>query len=302
MSHGDILYGPPSGPPPILLPAEVHHIARHGWLPVTLPEHLSHALQRLQVAACDFFSLEAEQKRLLYPLSRGTECGFYEVPAEKQYVTIRHTIHDSSCLETCAREVSRDATAFLHRILCDISRAGGYGLDAWNGMLDGSHEMPEDAKRLDDVTTQLRLFQYEPMTGIATEHVDIGLLTLCVSDTPGLQVLDRFTTPHRWIDTIGPIVLVGDMTRALFRSQVRAGMHRVAGNPDGRNSIVYALRPCLKGMVDLASWGGEGQVDTRDYFLKIKGSRHNINATHDIRETQKSNQLRKCQVVLSGTG
>ncbi|KAK4556450.1 hypothetical protein LTR86_006594 [Recurvomyces mirabilis] len=291
MSDGDILYKSPGGPPPILSPAEVHHIARHGWLPVTLSEHLSQALQQLQAAARDLFALKDEQKRELYPPSRGTECGFYEVLTEKH-----------SCLETCAREVWRDAAAFLHRILCDLSRAGGYDLDAWSSMLDGSREMPKDAKRLDDLTTQLRLFQYEPTTGIATEHVDIGLLTLCVSDRPGLQVLDRFTTPHRWIDAVGPIVLVGDMTRALFRGQVRAGMHRVVENPDGRNSIVYALRPCLKGMVDLASWGGEGQVDTRDYFLKIKGSRHNINATHDIRETQKSNQLRKCQVVLSGTG
>ena len=298
MSDGDILYEAPRYPPPILSPAEIRHLACHGWLPVTLLEHLSQALEQLQAAACGYFAGDNAQKRELYPPSHGTESGFYEVPNEKQYVTLRHTVHDNSCMETHAREVWRDATAFLHRILCDLSRAGGYDLDAWNGMLEGSHLMPSEDRDLNNITTLLRLFKYEAATGIATEHVDIGLLTLCVANGPGLQMLDRSVTPHRWRDAVGPIVLVGDMTRALFRGQVRAGMHRVVGIPDCRNSIIYALRPCLKGILDLECWGGEGKVDTAEYFLKIKGTRHNINATHDIREKQKLNQLRKGQMCL----
>ncbi|KAK5114266.1 hypothetical protein LTR62_002517 [Meristemomyces frigidus] len=298
----DVCFGPPPWPPPILTTEQVRHIASQGWLPLELPDDLLASLRELQSATRDFFLRSDDEKRNLYPSSRGTECGFYEVPGEKQYLTLRHNLHHDTTLECHAGNFWRKVTSFLHRILCDLNRAGGYDLGAWDHVLESSHMLPKSASDLDMVTTLLRLFKYEPTTGIASEHVDIGLLTLCIGGGRGLQVLDRSVEPPQWIDATGPIVLIGDMTRALLRNQVRAGRHRVVGNPDGRYSTVFALRPHLKGTTDLAMWGGKSVVDTREFYIKIKGSKHNINATHDVREKQRQKQRKNGESLAGGIG
>ena len=146
---------------------------------------------------------------------------------------------------------------------------------------------------MDNNGTLMRLFRYEANSGFAEQHVDIGLLTLCVGDGRGLQVLDYSHEPHQWTDATTPIILVADFARALFQNQVRPGAHRVVSNPQGRSSLVFALRPSLRGEIDLTAFGGDGTVNARDFFAKVKRTKYNINATKDIREAQRKEQAER---------
>ena len=76
----------------------------------------------------------------------------------------------------------------------------------------------------------------------------------------------------------------------------------MVGNPDGRSSIVYALRPNLKHPTDLATFGRAGVVDTKTYFYEIKGRKYNINATKEIRERQREAQQKLDDVQETPTG
>jgi len=283
-------HSPPAGPPPLLTNDQIRHLAYQGWLHIDLQPQFLHAIKQLSKAATAFFEKDIEEKRKLYPPSRGTECGFYNVPDEKEYITLRFSVHPESELETHARDVWQQAGMLLYRVLIDVSRAAGYDLHIWDHLVYGSLNLPEHDVDLDHIITLLRLFRYYPTKGVAEKHVDVGLLTLCIGEGKGLQVLDRSQSIANWVDATGPVILVADMTRDLMRNQVRAGIHRVIGNPQGRTSTVFALRPCLKYTTDLSTFGGRGEVDTRVHFYKIKGSKHNINATHAVRTQQRQRQ------------
>ncbi len=58
-------------------------------------------------------------------------------------------------------------------------------------------------------------------------------------------------------------------------------------NPDGRASFVFAMRPSLKGKINLGQFGREGTVNTKDYYFEIKSHKYNVNAKQDLREEQK---------------
>lgn len=276
---------PPPGPPSILTFYQARHLSYHGWLSVDLPTELKSQLERLSAAAATFFDQDHEEKRSQYPQSHGTECGFYEIPEEKEYLTLRYQTHPETSLEQLARDAWRGAAQFLYRILCDLGRAGYYEPTVWDSMVEDTFDIPSNDAELETNTTLLRLFRYYPTIGFASEHIDIGLLTLCVGDGPGLQVWNG-TRPSRWVDAEGPTVVIGDMLRTLLDHKVRAGLHRVVGNPNGRASTVFALRPNAKGEIDLANFGGQGVVRTKDYFDVVKGAKHNINASRDIRDDQ----------------
>ena len=298
----DVEFLPPPGSPPLLTLDQVSYLSYHGWLPIDVPAEFQSRLHDLSAAAAGFFDLGSADKRALYPQSQGTERGFYHVPQEKEYLTFRHQVHGDSELEQHVREVWLQAGRLLYRILCDLSKVGYLDPRAWDSLVENALQVPLNKSGASDNITLLRVFRYYPTTGFAAEHVDVGLLTLCVGGGQGLQLWDRSQSPAQWVDAQGPIILAGDTTRALFNGKVRAGLHRVVGNPEGRSSTVFALRPCLKGAIDLAQFGGEGVISTRDYYSKIKGSKCNINATKGIRDEQrKAQEVRYQQIRRSDT-
>lgn len=286
MASGRLEFEPPAEPPPFLKSEEVQHLASQGWLSVRTTRVVDSAVHSLFQHADHYFDQDQEDKQRQYPACRGTECGYYHVPDEKEFLTLRQSVHHDSELEERGREVWRHAGALLHRILCDLCRAGGYDLHAWDHLLQGSLALPGESCDLDNVTTLMRLFRYYPRNGTAAEHADIGLLTLCMGDGKGLQVLDCSSRPPHWLDLHGPVVLVGRVARRLLSDRVRAGVHRVVGNPSGRSSMVFALRPCLTNPTDLSAFGAHGVVSTRDLYLGIKGGRYNVNAKKEIRVQQ----------------
>lgn len=318
---------PPPGPPPLLTPDEIRHLAHQGWLSLDLAPDFLQDIIALFAAGDQFFSLGAAEKSALYPARHGTELGFYTVPGEKEYLTIRRRAVGSrdapdplaDDLEAAAARVWHRAAVLLHRILGDLARATGLPGNVWDPIVAGTLTLPPPSAVFTEDISLLRLFRYEPcgdnsaattssgaLPSPSPPHVDVGLLTLCIGRAAGLQVLDSSCAgPRRhFLDAPGPIVLVGDAARALLRKRVRAGLHRVVGNPAGRDSIVMALRPCLRATrEDLARFGvvdedddagdtaGGGAGDMREYFYRIKGEKYNINATMDVRASQRKANL-----------
>jgi len=156
----------------------------------------------------------------------------------------------------------------------------------------------------------LRCFRYEADSGVAEEHTDLGLLTLCVGTGRGLEVLDRLADGGPvWVDACGCVgegegegcVVVGDFLRDLSRGLVRSGCHRVVGNPGGRESVVFALRPSLGRRVDGGAFGREGWLDVAEMWRGVKGVKTNINARREIREQQTRARLEK-EAEKNGVG
>jgi len=299
---------PQSEPQPLLSQVQLVHLCQQGWLSIPLASGWASKTEELHRHASLFFDQPPEVKKLIYPASGGTEKGFYQVPDEKEYITFRHHIYAGGepdgapdgvapdgvkgpCTEL-EQKVSRfwqDAALLLYRVLCDLARALHLPILVWNSLVGSSLSLAKFADSSSNTTTLLRIFRYCPTSGFAAEHVDIGLLTLCIGEGKGLQVLARSShAPPRWVDAKGPTILAGDTLRVLLSGRgPRSGTHRVVGNPNGRKSLVFALRPALNTAVDLESLGGTGTVESRDLWERIRSSKYNINATKDIRDEQK---------------
>lgn len=285
---------PPPQPPPLLSDDQILALARNGWLPFTLPEHLQTGLSALSQASKDFFDKPATAKAELYPQAHGTESGFYPVENEKEYVTLRCRVHAGSRLEDLAAQLWSDVAALFHRILSDLAREMDLPHTVWDSLLDGCLDLPPNSDQM--TPSLLRLFQYYPGSGFAAKHTDLGFLTLCVGDGRGLQVMEE-GSDKKWVDADGPIILAGDVLRILSGNRIRAGLHRVVENPDGRSSIVFALRPSLKHPVDLSQFGLEGVISSDELWSKIKSSKLNINATKEVRERQRENMKAKRAMI-----
>lgn len=318
-------FAPPPLPPPLLTEIQLAELAYQGHIPITLPERLQNVVRLLDEASHAFFEHDKASKSKAHPNAQGTELGYYVVEGEKEYVTLRHSQRptsieadlEQSCglIDRYARDLWRMTAAVMHRILMDVSAYTGIDPVAWDPVLDGCLELPEDSAHM--TPSLLRLFRYEPSKGVAGEHTDNGILTLCVGTEKGLQVwrkdfpqqhssketnAEERTNDHtsqngHWVDVQGPVLLAGTTLRILTTDYISAGKHRVVSNPNGRRSIVFALRPSTKHHLELAPFGGEGSWDMALLWKTITTGRVNINATQALREeqTKKRQEARKKQ-------
>ncbi|KIW57053.1 hypothetical protein PV05_05658 [Exophiala xenobiotica] len=298
---------PPPGPPPLLSDQQLLCLARQGWLCVDLPDALSNSIDEVLQCSLEFFRDATQPKAELYPSKLGTEFGYYHVEDEKEYVTFRCHVHGgtkpaanstvsvspAAKLEGKVAQAWREAGLFLFRILCDISRASDLDLSAWSDILDGTLSMPETEQEM--TYTLMRLFRYLPTTGVADPHTDLGLLTLCVGDGEGLQALDRLESSRDtpvWVNapfgTRKGTVLIGETMKALSSGTVNTGFHRVVGNPNGRSSVVFALRPSNRHDIDFALFGGEGVVSATDLWKSVQAGKVNINSIKELRDKQRA--------------
>ena len=296
-------YAPPTGPPPLLNTEQIETLARQGWLNVPLSTLSTANLTKLFNQLSAFCDLPIEQKKATYPEKLLTEFGYYHVQDEKEYVTLRCSQHPESEFEKTASQVWRDSSSLLHRALCDIARAAELPPSVWDQVLDGNLALPD--KEADMTPTLLRMFRYEPNSGFAGRHVDLGLLTLCVGTKPGLQALDRDTDEETWVDAWEPTILIGKTLQVLTNGLIRPGVHKVVPNPEGRHSIVFTLRHSFRHQIDLERFGGEGSVDPKELWEQMKDGVVNINARKDFREKQAAKskerlrKLRKQQSIDS---
>ncbi|KEF59106.1 uncharacterized protein A1O9_03950 [Exophiala aquamarina CBS 119918] len=142
--------------------------------------------------------------------------------------------------------------------------------------------------------TLLRVFRYLPSTGTAEEHTDLGLLTMCIGNRRGLQMCDRVRSTDselQWIDASEgmnhAIILVGQTLKMVSSGGLNAGIHRVHGNPLGRNSVVYGLRHSSKNAIDLGLFGGEGCIRPEELYTFMGVGKVNINAVKNKRDKQR---------------
>jgi hypothetical protein len=291
------VFAPPPEPPPLLSDAQIVTLATQGHLMLPLPPGLIAAYKDLFRIASDFFSQPDAIKSGLYPNIGGPELGYTRIVDEKEYLTLGHATHSNTDLEKLASQVWQDTAALLHRVMADL--AYGLALPAagqiWDPILDGCLDLP--TRESDATPTIMRLFQYEPNSGLADRHTDIGLLTLCVTQGSGLQVLTCEEDEWVWRDVQGPTLLVGNAFRKLVGNRVRAGVHQVVANREGRSSAIFALRPSLRNQVDLEKFGGGVKVGVREFWKDAKSGRYNVNAPKDMRERQKQRMKNKGKQV-----
>ena len=285
---------PPAGPPPLLNTEQIETLARQGWLKVPLSATSTANLTKLFTQLSIFCDLPVDQKKATYPEKLLTEFGYYHVQDEKEYVTLRCSQHPESAFETIASRVWRDSSSLLHRVLCDIARAAELPTSVWDQVLDGTLSLPETEN--DMTPTLLRMFRYEPDSGFAGRHVDLGLLTLCVGTKAGLQALDRDADAETWEDAWEPTILIGKTLQVLTNGLIRPGVHKVVPNSEGRNSIVFTLRHSFRHQIDLDRFGGEGNVDPKELWEQMKDGVVNINARKDFREKQAAKSAERLRI------
>lgn len=314
MTEATETYEPSPLPPPLLSHDQLQELSHQGHIPIALPPRLQNVLTELHNASQSFFKHDRESKQKAHPNTQGTELGYYHVEDEKEYLTLRHAVRANdleedvarSCqdVDLAARQLWRQTAALMHRAIMDISNYTSIEPASWRPVLDGCLEMPADLGHT--TPTLLRLFRYEPNEGVAGEHTDNGLLTLCVGAEKGLQVWRKpppqYTpsmeeaqgsgTPSatakkgHWEDVQGPTLLAGTFLRILTTGRVTAGKHRVVSNPIGRTSIVFALRPSIRHHLDLTPFGGEGTWDLKRLWERILSERVNVNANAALRKEQ----------------
>jgi len=292
LSIDDDVPPPPSHPPPLLSDSQIQTLAYQGHLPLPLTPSLANLYSRLSAASTTFFDQSIPTKKSLYAPQGGTELGYVSIPGEKEYMSFRAlTSHASdSELEQLAAEIWQETYTLLYRVLGDLAYAMGIGHEVWDKVIDGVSPMP---RKLEDATpTLLRMFRYDEDKGIAERHTDLGLLTLCVCEGKGLQVMVRGEDgKEEWTEYSEPTLLVGQTLRLLSGNRVRAGVHRVEGNPEGRGSTVFALRPSTKNEVDMEMFpGGEGKLHMGTLWKTIWSGAYNVNAPKDVRARQKERQ------------
>ena len=287
------MFIPPPHPPPLLDADQVLHLARTGHLPLNLSPALQDCLHTLLELGHEFFKESTSSKETKYPTAQGTELGYYLVENEKAYLTLRHQYGGvtTRALSLAASNFWITAASFLYRILSDLSTALDIPISVWDPLLDGCLSMP--ASLAETTPTLLRLFDYLPGAGAAEKHTDTGFLTLCIGTAPGLQVWSPLDSELQhsgtWSDVGNqPTVLVGKTLQWLSSSRLRAGLHRVVPNAEGRRSVVLALRPSLRHpKLDLAPFGQPSIVDLVDIWKHIRGKVFNVNAQSNIRKQQK---------------
>ena len=332
---------PPPGPPAFLGEEEVLRLCKQGYLSLSLPLSLAQETEAFFSAADAFFKLPTDTKTRLYPPVQGnTEHGYYHIPAEKEFVTFRYSSidHDPPELEQQLSRIWHDFGHLLYRILADVGHFLHIHDAAWLPLIHKSLTLPTTKGTA--TPSLLRVFRYEPQSGFADPHNDLGLLTLCICRGTGLQIWEKpndygkYGTPGangarghsqtggaevaapayetngtsqsdgvdiqasneggfgRWVDAPSITLLVGDTLRVLSSGRMSSGKHRVTTNPCGRESIVFALRPSTNIVLDLRLFGGEGEVDVKWLWEKIKNNRVNVNAPKATRVEQRQNRAR----------
>ncbi len=303
-AEGDFSCTPPPGPPPLLSEHQMLQLAQQGWLSLTLTEDLANTAADLFKSSSDFFNLPDEEKVDCYPPKSGTEFGYYSVSAEKEYITYRcrvQTAHPShrkgapplQQLEDTAAKVWQQCASVLFRILCDLARWSHLDLSVWDNILDGTLTMPDSEVRM--THTLLRLFRYLPTTGSAEMHTDLGLLTVCIGNRGGLEVLDRIQSTDDkpvWVSPASEsrtaTILTGQTLKSLSNGTFSPGIHRIVGNPEGRNSVVFALRHSSRHDVDFGLFGGDERVPAAELWKFLEIGKVNINTVKQRRDAQRA--------------
>ena len=308
----------------------LYFLASQGYLPLLLADHdgLVDAYSKLFKLSAAYFDLpeDSPEKTTVQAPSgaRASEQGYSKIAGEKSIVTVR--TH-----ETCPKmlheqlELTWNLTgAFLDTICKSIAATLHLDPDVFKPMTDPCCNLPSGKR----TPTLLRMFRYDrPVDGeaiiTAERHKDLGLLSLVVGHSPGLQVLD--TATNVWVpveeDTVVPedarsrsggltaTLLSGETMAFLTRGKYKAGIHRVlcapAKHDPYRFSIVFTLRPADAPVFTrnfesdiVGEFAPDQRMDGQSsalFMQQIVATHWNVNIAKDIRDEQQKKLQAKAQ-------
>lgn len=325
----------------IMMPKEVsddhalHFLAEEGYLPLALADHpgMVAAYTKLFSQSHKYFDLPADspQKTAHQAVSgpSASEEGYSKIPREKSILTTRTS---SRCPEILHDQL-KTAWDLTGKFMQNITTAIASTLNLDPSVFE-PFVKPCATLTNTKTPTQLRMFRYDRPPGTeptinAEKHKDLGLLSLVIGHSPGLQVLD--TSASRWVSieeepAISPAttarsngltatLLGGETLAFLSRNNYKAGVHRVLCAPASatkdpyRFSIVFTLRPALAPLYTkdfesdiTGAFEAHERADGESssvLFEKIMRSHWNINAAREVREKQKEDQRLKHEAAVA---
>ncbi|KZO97878.1 hypothetical protein CALVIDRAFT_526592 [Calocera viscosa TUFC12733] len=275
-------FAPPQGAPPpralrlpFLTPDECRRFAVRGWAPLDIDpganplggvstDDFVKAFSDLFDASAAFFDSALPYKERFIRGTEGSEDGFNRVAGEKEMITIRtgdttpEGVRDKAavCWDLCGK--------IMLDVIDDISSSLGLENTDLREMVEPCAALPPSGER---VATLLRMFRYERGAGkplgtepglrdrrlVAERHRDLGLLSLVVGSSPGLEVWDPYASAWYAIEEqravpgkLTATILAGETLARLTNYKYAPGGHRVvvSGTEASpyRFSLVYALR------------------------------------------------------------
>lgn len=287
-AHDQVIntYAPPPGPPPgyphlvnfpFLSPDQLPTLYSQGWARVLLPsDHpLLSAAAKLFSTSRDFFAMPLEHKEQFHLSKLGqeermqsSEEGWSRVEGEKEMLTVRRM--KPLCppeLVSDAQDLWNECGSFMQLMMASIEQSLNLPKGAFDSLVNEECVLPKGKRH----ETLLRMFRYERAEEaklVAVHHRDIGLLSLVIGSSPGLEVWDEIK--KKWIEIeendgekpAGGLTLTfmtGKTLTRLTNNRYKPGLHRVfvppasssASDDDAkyRYSLVYALRPYREAML-----------------------------------------------------
>jgi len=339
-----IWYPPPllDAPFPLLSQQQVQNLSTQGFatFPIADRPSLHDAAVKLFSFSRHFFAQAGPEKeafQIKHGNAQGSEEGWSRVVGEKELLTLRRS--GKACpeqVEEAGRTLWRECGLFMR----DVISAVEISLNMQEGLLwevvEKECAMPNAGE--DRVETLLRMFRYErrlpdtddasaheeSMIGkgrlVAEPHRDLGILSLVIGLSPGLEVFD--TSVPGWIPIEQPphaspalssgltaTLLVGETLSYLTNNRYLPGRHRVFvpsytplreqpedSDAQFRFSLVFALRPHGPTLIstDRLTTGWTGVFrrtmkngKAKDLFSAIAKTHWNINTGQNLREQQR---------------
>ena len=296
-------------------------LASEGYLPLLLAvqDGMVEAYSELFSAAQKFFNLpEDSPQKVAFQAASGSaasEEGYSDLPGEKSIMTIKTLYHCPQVLQKHAQAAWNLTGVFLDEVTKKIALSLGLQPDVFAPFVWPCCVLPPEKR----TPTLLRMFRYirpqgEEPTVNAERHKDIGLLSLVIGHSPGLEVMDPMDGAWNAIESedfvpqeakaqsggLTATLLTGQTLSLLTRGQYRAGVHRVLCAPSKetpyRFSIVFTLRPAeapvFTKLFESEAVGRftpneqmNGQSSTV-LLQRISSSVWNVNVAKDVREEQ----------------
>jgi hypothetical protein len=187
-----------------------------------------------------------------------SEEGYSRIAGEKQILTCRSAPRSPESVRDGVARAWAATGKFMESTARDIARSLGLHAEAYDAFVSPCVYFPLDK----NTPTLLRMFRYDrPAVGaekrvVAEPHNDLGMLSLVVGHTPGLDVLEppSLENPQgRWIsieESDTPVAAAGGLTATLLSGQVLNFLTQVC---EALCLSDHDLRPCVSGPVPF--WG-----------------------------------------------
>ncbi|KAM0801219.1 hypothetical protein BDR22DRAFT_962394 [Usnea florida] len=307
----------------------LHFLASEGYLPLALSDHpgLVPAYTNLFSQTNKFFNLPATSlEKTAHAAASGaaaSEEGFSCIPAEKSIMTVKTAHNCPATLQPALQTAWSLTGTFLADILTAIAHTLDLSPTVFAPFITPCLTLPPETP----TPTLVRMFRYDRPPGPAPKvnaekHKDLGMLSLVVGHSPGLQALD--TNTGTWVSVedernlppgararsggLTATLLTGETLAFLSRGMYKAGVHRVVCDPPAaaegeeggdayRFSIVFTLRaaaaPLFTGEFESGVTGRFGVGERVEgessgvLFERIMRSHWNVNAAPSVRDEQR---------------